>query len=99
MVFLVAIATFCIVMALTLGHEATLDVPYLADPPSVYLEHAYCEVEHKDSGAYYYLQGTDETGDQNSFPVDKNLFGKITGGTVRVKYLPNTNVAMNVKYQ
>ncbi len=103
-VFLAAIAVFCIAMGLALGHQAILDVPYLADPPSIYLQNARCEVEHTtdddgDPVTSYYLRGTDETGKRYSIPVGEDLFGKITGGSVRVKYLPNTNIAMDVKYQ
>ena len=101
-VFLGAISLGCILGGLVMGHAAILDVPYLADPSAAYLENAHCTVEHTtdsdgDPVTNYYLQGIDETGKHYSFPIDEDMFGEISGKYVRVRYLPNTNILLEVE--
>jgi|GEM_PF-1461690 hypothetical protein len=92
-----------VIGGLALGFSAILDVPYLTNPPTVYLENARCDIEESTDGdgdthTHYYLRGTDETGKEYSFTVDEDVSSQISDGYVRVRYLPNTSVIMEVEY-
>lgn len=67
------------------------------------LENARCDIEESTDGdgdthTHYYLRGTDETGKEYSFTVDEDVSSQISDGYVRVRYLPNTSVIMEVEY-
>ena len=101
--FLGIVSIGLVIGGLALGFSAILDVPYLTNPPTVYLENARCDIEESTDGdgdthTHYYLRGTDETGKEYSFTVDEDVASQISDGYVRVRYLPNTSVIMEVEY-
>ena len=86
-----------------LGRYALMDLPYVVNPPAVYLQNARCVVSHEtdddgDEITMYYLQGIDEEGQQYSFTVGKDLSSQMVDDVVRVSYLPNTNTVLSIKY-
>lgn len=101
--FVIAMGIGTLVGGIFLGRYALMDLPYVVNPPAVYLQNARCVVSHEtdddgDEITMYYLQGIDEEGQQYSFTVGKDLSSQMVDDVVRVSYLPNTNTVLSIKY-
>ena len=102
----VLVAIISLVISFFLLRALVLDIPYLDNPETTYLNNIRFDDDTIGDGpASYYVQGTGIEGDWHSFDIGRKAYNE--GRELwhnnfdlraKVRYLPHTNVVMSVEF-